>query len=596
MNKNIKKALLLFGATIAFGVAEKAYAAPLISGGNAVTSSSTSYYGYTEPYATVSYNSLDTKGNRILLGYGKADKNGYFNFPLSHRLRTGVYSWVYLTSNQVWNSGTELNGRVISTGSSQPSDFSAYERVIDGGQFFDPNDLANMKNRSYLGSNAQFLRNKSTKPLLEQSKLPKKVTIPTANQTITNQIKSRSKESYPYGNLFTYNSAGNLNQATKNGLTTETVWQWNPITTSGGVTNKKNIAFTSKLRFPQANINVSWQGSTYSFLSQQGVQIDKNGNIYVAYDNDTSLTNTGSFVMRISAAYAYYLSQTSGDTIVDGKKTPVWLSKSQVEAALDSGNISLSKILPSVHGATMSVIGSDVYVLTTKDFNSQSLTKLAFDYAQGVGPQSTGTTAKYKDTAQRTTLVNSDLGSSIFYKNDGVTLASGVSQNPKNLTMVDNSTGYFTIPYSKSNGQQKGWYGYAFYQLKLVSGKLEITQVPLIIQDMLGDSGNGYDPVQSITYNPNDGRMYITSNDVWASFDLSKYIITANNLQDKYEKISYATGPDENANPVEKQIGNIDIGLTSTKLNATAETEQIAFFGNTTYLMVNTNNQLMIGN
>lgn len=71
--------------------------------------------------------------------------------------------------------------------------------------------------------------------------------------------------------------------------------------------------------------------------------------------------------------------------------------------------------MPSVHDATMSVGGLDVYVLTTKNFNAQIL---------------------------------------------------------------------------------KGWFGYAFYQVKLLLGTLVITQISLIIQDMLADSGKGDDPVK----------------------------------------------------------------------------------------------------
>lgn len=591
-----KKQLLIFVLATFCGFTfslEKVNAAPLVSGGNAVTSNSSTYYGYTEPYATISYNSLDAKGNRILLGYGKASKDGYFNFRLANHLRTGAYSWVYVTSNKEWKGGKELLGREISTGSSKPSDFSVYERVIDGGKYFDINDPSNAKNRAYLGKNAQFLRNKSTAPLTEQSQLPLKVSYSKPSNIITEKIPARTKENYPYGNLFTY-SGPSLFQAIANGETTELLWQWNPVSTSGGDTNKQNVSFISKFRSPQADISLSWQGTNYNFNSQQGVQLDNNGNVYVIYDNDDNFENTGAFVMRISAAYAYYLSQEKGNTVADGKKTPIWLSKSELENALNSGNIAVSKILPSVHGATLSVSGNNVYVLTTNDMKTQTLVRLDFSYALGEGPKNTGTTAKYTDTATRTILTSTNLGSSAFYKNDGKDLASGVREMPKNLTMIDDTTGYFAIPYSKSNGNQKGWYGYAFYQLKLENNNLVITQVPLIIQSMLGDSGEDVDPTQSITYNPNDGRMYITSNSVWASFDLAKYVQYGKQLNGKYEKIAYSTAPEENANPATSQIGAIDFDLTSTKFNSSAETEQLAFFGGTTYLLVDTHNQLLI--
>lgn len=572
---------------------EKVNAAPLVSGGNAVTSSSSTYYGYTEPYATISYNSVDAKGNRILLGYGKASKEGYFNFKLANHLRTGAYSWVYVTSNKEWNGGKKLLGRDISTGSSKVSDFSVYERVIDGGKYFDINDPSNIKNRSYLGKNAQFLRNKNIIPLNEQSKLPIKVRYPNPSNIITEKISARTKEPYPYGNLFTY-SGTSLFQAVANGDTQKLPWQWNPISTSGAKTNNQNISFLSRLRSPQAEISLDWQGESYYFNSQQGVQLDSNGNVYIIYDNDDNFENTGSFVMRISAAYAYYLSQEKGNTEVEGKKTPIWLSKVELENALNSGNIAVSKILSSVHGATLSVVEDKAYVLITNDMKTQTLLRLDFSYALGEGPKNTGTTAKYTDTASRRNLSSINLGSSTFYKNDGKDLASGVREMPKNLTMVDDTTGYFSIPYSKSNGKQKGWYGYAFYQLKLENNNLVINQVPLIIQNMLGDAGDEVDPAQSITYNPNDGRMYITSNSVWASFDLTKYMQYGRLLEGKYEKVAYKTGPEENANPATNQIGPIDFDLISTKLNVSAETEQLAFFGEKTYLLVDTHNQLLI--
>ncbi|MCB5953550.1 hypothetical protein [Enterococcus sp. CWB-B31] len=587
-------------------------AAPLVSNGNAVTSlpnptarydTSLTYYGYTEPYATISYNSIDIAGNRILLGYGKADQNGWFKFDLSHRLRAGVYSWVYVTSNQDWANGETLNGRTISTGTSKKSDFSVYERVVDGGKYFDSNDPSNKLNRSVLGGNVTYLRNKNTTPLVDQSILPKAITISKPNEIISDQFGERTSNSYPYGNLFTYKAGIDLYQGTENGQTEPVSWSWNGLTTTGAATNGKDAKFVSKMRLirtADTGATLEWQGTTYKMDAQQGAAMDTKGNLYVVYDNDNDAKNLGGFVMRISASFVQYLTSIEGKEQVDNKNTPLWLTTEDVKKALDSGQVALSEILPIVHGAVLTVVDDTPYVLTTnKEFTTQTLTKLSYSYALGKGPQNTGTTAKYKDTATRTLLTATDVVSGTFKKNDHQQ-ATGVSLMPKNFTMVDNDTGYFVIPYSKSSGNQKGWYGYAVYQVKVANEQLNIRQNPIVIQNILGDTksdGTGIDPAQSISYNPNDGRLYITANDVWMSFDLEKYNTVGTKALSKYvsgASVSYTQSTaTDNANPIETQLGAIDIGLSSTKLNSKMETEQLIFFGDKTYLIANNYNQLL---
>lgn len=571
---NMKWVLASVGVLIALAIGSTADAAtsgPTITGGNAVTSNDQYYYGKTEPYASVSYNALDANGKRMVIGATKADKSGNFRVKLNHHLRTGLYTWVYVTDNTGSNKG----------------DYSVYDRVIDGVKYFDPSDPAN-KQAAAKQTSKEFQGKRRNTTSVTSSQLPAAVSAPTANSVVTTQLKARSQETYPFGNLFTFKPTSSIVQATLKGQTQTTSWLWN-VVSSNGVTNRRsNVGFASKFRMPQAGISLTWQGQTYNLDSQQGMQLANDGTVYVEFDNDSNTSNGGAFVLRISAAYAKYLSEKSGNTKVDGKITPIWLDKSAVATALDSGNMALSKLIPAQHGSTFAVWGNTPYILSGTS-SAQTMFKLQFKYATAKTTSSPyqATTSAW-DGNPRVVLTASSLGTGQFFKNDGRTVASGITTMPKNFTLVSANTGYFVIPYSQSNGNQKAWWGYTLYQVKVVSGRLVITQVPLVMQGMLGDAGKGSDPVQSITYNPWDGKLYITSNDAWVSYNLSAYVTAGNNLLGKYNKVAYG---DAAGNPI-TQPANINI--QSVKLNSKMETEQLAFFGNTTYILGNTNNQILI--
>jgi glucan-binding YG repeat protein len=159
--------------------------------------------------------------------------------------------------------------------------------------------------------------------------------------------------------------------------------------------------------------------------------------------------------------------------------------------------------------------------------------------------------------------------------------------------MVDNTTGYFAMSYAKNDGL-KGWYGYQFYQVKLANGRLNITIIPVIVQDMLGlGKENGFNSLQSITYNPWDKRMYMVVNSAWQSFDMASFLALGRTMQTKPINLPYnpttANCPLSNANPVS---GNI--GLSRVRLNSNMETEQIAFHGSNVFIDGVTNSQIYV--
>lgn len=392
--------------------------------------------------------------------------------------------------------------------------------------------------------------------------------VPKQGTSLTKKLTARSIENYPYGNLFTLNRGLPSNIGIPNTTYSklpEPKLLTNKITARGLINGKlESGKFESYIGSPYAEETLEYNGILYNFRSQQGMQVDDAGNIYIIYDNDTNNYNTGSFVICFKEQYTR--------TLQDSKTR---VSTSELKRALNAKLAAISGIIPTMHGATLATIGDRAFVLCADiPTGLQTLQKLSIS----------GEKLKLTKVAAGTYTDNS--GKNIVKGNEMV------GKFFKNLTMIDTTTGYSMIPYSKNRGAG-GWYGYAFYQLKVEGEILVITQVPVLIQDMIGDGDNNYIPAQSITYNPWDQRMYITGDMAWMSFDLGKYIELGNSMLGQYHKIAFKDGGASNANPVKSSI---DIDMKQGKLDKHIpfECEQLMFHGKYTYLLINGINQMLI--
>lgn len=392
--------------------------------------------------------------------------------------------------------------------------------------------------------------------------------VPKQDTTLTKKLTARSAENYPYGNLFTLNKGLPSNIGIPNTSYTklpEPKLLSNKITAKGLINGKLDGGkFESYIGSPYAEETLEYNGIQYNFKSQQGVQIDDAGNIYIIYDNDTNNYNTGSFVICFKEQYTR--------TLQDSKTR---VSASELKRALNAKLVAISGIIPTMHGATLATIGNKAFVLCADiPTGMQTLQELSISGEKlKLTKVAAGT---YKDSSGKNIVKGNEM----------------VGKFLKNFTMIDAATGYSMIPYSKNKGAG-GWYGYAFYQLKVEGDILVITQVPVLIQDMIGDGDNKYNPSQSITYNPWDQRMYITGDMAWMSFDLGKYIELGNSMLGQYNKIAFNDGGASNANPVKSNI-DIDMKQGTLDKHIPFECEQLMFHGKYTYLLINGINQILI--
>lgn len=392
--------------------------------------------------------------------------------------------------------------------------------------------------------------------------------VPKQDTTLTKKLTARSTENYPYGNLFTLNKGLPSNIGIPNTSYTklpEPKLLSNKITAKGLINGKlEGGKFESYIGSPYAEETLEYNGIQYNFKSQQGVQVDDAGNIYIIYDNDTNNYNTGSFVICFKEQYTR--------TLQDSKTR---VSASELKRALNAKLAAISGIIPTMHGATLATIGNKAFVLCADiPTGLQTLQELSISGEKlKLTKVAAGT---YKDSSGKNIVKGNEMVGKFF----------------KNFTMIDAATGYSMIPYSKNKGAG-GWYGYAFYQLKVEGDILVITQVPVLIQDMIGDGDNKYNPSQSITYNPWDQRMYITGDMAWMSFDLGKYIELGNSMLGQYNKIAFNDGGASNANPVKSNI-DIDMKQGTLDKHIPFECEQLMFHGKYTYLLINGINQILI--
>ncbi|BCK00670.1 hypothetical protein [Anaerocolumna chitinilytica] len=392
--------------------------------------------------------------------------------------------------------------------------------------------------------------------------------VPKQDTTLTKKLTARSTENYPYGNLFTLNKGLPSNIGIPNTSYTklpEPKLLSNKITAKGLINGKlEGGKFESYIGSPYAEETLEYNGIQYNFKSQQGVQVDDAGNIYIIYDNDTNNYNTGSFVICFKEQYTR--------TLQDSKTR---VSTSELKRALKAKLVAISGIIPTMHGATLATIGDKAYVLCADiPTGLQTLQELSISGEKlKLTKVAAGT---YKDSSGKNIVKGNEMIGKFF----------------KNFTMIDAATGYSMIPYSKNRGAG-GWYGYAFYQLKVEGEILVITQVPVLIQDLIGDGDNKYIPSQSITYNPWDQRMYITGDMAWMSFDLGKYIELGNSMLGQYNKIAFNDGGASNANPVKSNI-DIDMKQGTLDKHIPFECEQLMFHGKYTYLLINGINQILI--
>lgn len=377
-------------------------------------------------------------------------------------------------------------------------------------------------------------------------------TLPEADALVVKPFAERSTGDSPYRHLFTVQSEEPLPVATKAGKLQTPGQIKGEIGTTGFTNGKDFVKFAPFMMLPNTSLVLSWRNNTYRFSDPTGVQISPDGTIYIEYDADDDAQNTGAFVLRITSDTAKQL-QDRGTSAV-GKKT--------VLKYLRTRGMALTPILSDApRGATLAVYGDTVMMLSGADAE-QTLYRIIFP-----------------EKGKRYLARVKPVASAVISGNDAIT---PITAPPSNFTLVSEDTGYFVIPYSRTGGGQGAWYGYAVYQLKIEKDSIRVAQSPIILQSMLGDAGKGSDPVRSVTWNPYDQRLYVTSDGAWFSFDLKAFA---------RESGVYAT---KSGNKKGNRVP-IDISIHGADFKSKAGTPQLAFDDAQAILLNGPGGQLLSG-